>query len=79
MILKDRIDDIVLVSDDEIKRAMKMLLELAGQVAEPAGAAAIAAAYKVREKLQGEKVIVMVTGGNVSPELLREITNMKPW
>lgn len=79
MILKDRIDDIVLVSDEEIKKAMKMLLELAGQVAEPSGAAAMAAAYEMKERLQGKKVIVMVTGGNVSPELLREIVNMEPW
>lgn len=72
-ILKDRIDDIVLVSDDDIKAAMKLLLEYAHQVAEPAGAAALAAACRVRDRLRGRKVIVMVTGGNVSPELLREV------
>ena len=79
MILKDRIDDIVLVSDEEMKKAIKLLLELEGQVAEPAGAAALAAAIKLRDKLQGKKVIVMVTGGNIDPKLLREIELMEAW
>lgn len=75
-LLKGKLDDVVLVSDDEIKLAMKMLLELEGQVAEPSGAAALAAAVKIREKLKGRKVIAMVTGGNVAPELLREVSEM---
>ncbi len=78
-ILKDRIDDIILVTDDEIKKAMKILLEVAGQVTEPAGAAAMAAAWKIKDRLQGKKVILMITGGNVEPKLLKEIINMKPW
>lgn len=74
LILKDRIDDIVLVSDDEILKAVKLLLETEGQVAEPSGAAALAAAYKIRDKLQGLNVIIMVTGGNIDPQLLKKIT-----
>ncbi len=72
-ILKDKLDDVVLVSDDEIRKAMKMLLEEEGQVAEPSGATAMAAAMKMRESLRGKKVIVMITGGNVDPSMLREI------
>ena len=79
MILKDKIDDIILVTDEEIKRAMKILLEVEGQVVEPAGAAAMAAAYKIRNRLKGERVIIMITGGNVSSKLLREVINMKAW
>lgn len=79
IILKDKIDDIILVTDNEIKKAMKLLLELEGQIVEPAGAAAMAAAYKIRKKLEGKKVIIMITGGNISRKLLREIVNMKPW
>ena len=75
-ILRGKLDDVVLVSDSEIKRAMKVLLEEAGQVAEPSGAAAMAAAIKMRDSLQGKKVIVMVTGGNVSPQMLREVIEM---
>lgn len=79
MILKDKIDNIVLVTDEEIKNAIKLLLEVEGIVAEPAGAAAMAAAYKLKEELKGLKVIVMVTGGNIDPKLLREITIMNAW
>ncbi|WP_243681021.1 pyridoxal-phosphate dependent enzyme [Vulcanisaeta souniana] len=64
-----RIDDVVLVSDDEMLRAIKELALNAGQVAELAGAAALAAAMKLRSQLVSKKVVVMVTGGNIDPEL----------
>jgi len=69
-ILIDRIDDIVLVSDEEIIRAVKLLAELEGIMAEPAGAASLAAAYKIRDRIRGLKVIAMITGGNIDPEKL---------
>ena len=69
-ILRDRIDDIVLVSDNEIIRAVKILAEIEGVIAEPAGAAALAAAAKLGSNLANKKVIVMVTGGNIDPEAL---------
>ena len=69
-ILKDRIDSVVLVSDDEMIRAIKLLVELEGVIAEPAGAAALAAALKVRESMHGKRIVVMVTGGNIDPEIL---------
>ena len=75
-ILKDKIDDIVLVSDDELKKAMKLLLDTTGQAVEPAGAAATAAAFKI-QKLEGKKVVLMVTGGNVDLKLLKEIMDIK--
>ncbi|WP_243675864.1 threonine/serine dehydratase [Vulcanisaeta distributa] len=64
-----RIDDVVLVSDDEMLRAIKELALNAGQVAGPAGAAALAAAMKLRSQLMCKKVVIMVTGGNIDPEL----------
>ncbi len=72
-ILRGKIDDVVLVSDDEMLRAIKELLISAGQVAEPAGAAALAAAIKLREQLIGKRVVIMVTGGNIDPEFLKSI------
>lgn len=69
-ILRDRIDDIVLVSDNEIIKAIKILAEVEGVIAEPAGAAALAAAAKLGSNLANKKVIVMVTGGNIDPEAL---------
>jgi len=72
-ILRGRIDDIILVSDSEMKHAIKMILEYLGQVAEPAGAAALAAAMKIRESLESKKVILMLTGGNIDIQELKRI------
>jgi threonine dehydratase len=72
-ILRGRIDDVILVSDDDMLRAIKELLTKAGQVAEPAGAAALAAAMRLRGQLAGKKVVVMVTGGNIDPGLLAKV------
>jgi threonine dehydratase len=69
-ILRDRIDDVILVSDEEIIRAIKLLAELEGIIAEPAGAASLAAAYKIRDRIHGLKVIAMITGGNIDLEKL---------
>jgi len=69
-ILKDKIDDIVLVSDEEIINAIRLLIETEGLIAEPSGAASLAALNKLKDKIQGKKTIVMVTGGNIDFEKL---------
>lgn len=70
-ILWQLLDDFVLVSDREIARAMVWLLERAHTLAEGAGAAALAAAYKLRAELAGKKVGIVCSGGNVSLAQLR--------
>ncbi len=65
-ILWDRVDDIMVVSDADLKRSMLTLLESSRLVAEGAGAAGLAGAYRRRESLQGRKVVVIVSGGNVT-------------
>jgi len=75
-ILKDRLDDIVLVSDKEMINAIRLLIEHLGQVAEPAGAAALAAGIKIKNRIKGKKVIMMVTGGNIDlSDLQRMLTS----
>jgi threonine dehydratase len=64
--MKDRVDDIVRVSDDDLVHSMRLLLHDAGLVAEPAGAAGLAAAAKLRADFTGHRVGVVVTGGNIS-------------
>jgi len=59
------VDDFVLVEDEEINAAMRLLAERAKLVAEGAGAASLAAAYKLRQRLKGKKVVGILTGGNV--------------
>jgi threonine dehydratase len=72
-IMRDLVDDIVLVSDDELKRAIVLLLEKAHTVAEGAGAASTAAAVKCREVLQGQTVVCVLSGGNLPLTTLQRI------
>lgn len=60
------VDDVVLVSDDQIRDAMRLLFRAAKLVTEPAGAAALAALmYPMRDRLDGQTVGIVVCGGNV--------------
>ena len=70
-ILRQHLDDFVLVSDDEIRKAMGLLVEKAHTLAEGAGAAALAGAFKRREQLKGKKVSITVSGANTTiPQLM---------
>ncbi|MEO5567749.1 MAG: pyridoxal-phosphate dependent enzyme, partial [Gemmatimonadaceae bacterium] len=65
-IIQQLVDDVVLVSDDEIRVAMRDLLAFAKVVAEPAGAAAIAAVSAGRVGARrGDRVVAVLSGGNV--------------
>ena len=65
-IIRHTLDDFVLVSDDEIRQAVGLLIEKAHTMAEGAGAAATAGAYKQRASLTGRKVSITVSGGNTT-------------
>lgn len=64
-ILWELLDDFVLVSDEEINEAIRLLARHGKQVAEGAGAASLAAAIKLRDQLHGKKVVGVLTGGNI--------------
>ena len=72
-ILRDNIDDFILVSEDEIKDAIRLYVEKAHIIAEGAGAAPLAAAYKIRDRLKGKKVVLILSGGNLTAETLKGI------
>ncbi|MBA2247899.1 MAG: pyridoxal-phosphate dependent enzyme [Chloroflexia bacterium] len=74
-ILWGTVDDIVLVSDPEMRRAILTLLETTHMLAEGAGAAGLAAAYQRRESFAGAKVAVIVTGGNLTMDSLQQAMN----
>ncbi|WP_170008272.1 threonine ammonia-lyase [Bacillus fonticola] len=63
------VDDLVLVSEQEIAKTVILLSERAKLVVEPSGAAALAAMLYHHTHLKGKKVAVMVSGGNISFEL----------
>ena len=69
------VDEMVLVSDDEIAAAIRLLLTTARQVVEGAGAAAVAAAMKRRDQLAGKNVGLILSGGNITIDQLSRIIN----
>lgn len=74
------LDDIRLVSDAELRRAMLTFLETTGMLAEGAGAAPLAAAYAMRHELANLKVAVVLSGGNLTLDALSEALAMEqPW
>ena len=71
-IMRDLLDDFILVSDEELMRAIVLLLEKIHNLAEGAGAASLAAALKLSDRLAGRKVALILSGGNLSLEKLRD-------
>ena len=68
------VDDIVTVSEDEIRQAMRQLIWTAHLVPEPSGAVAPAAFLFHRSQLpRAKKTVAIVSGGNVAPEMLNSI------
>jgi len=72
-IMRRLIDEIMLVSEEDLKRAILLLLETTHQVAEGAGAASVAGAVKMRQDLKGKKVALVLSGGNLTLEMLRTL------
>ena len=70
-ILWELLHEFVLVSDDEILQAIVWMIERAHTLAEGAGAAPLAAGYRLHESFLGKKVGLVCSGGNIAPELLR--------
>jgi len=76
-ILCEQLDDFVLVSDDEILQAMAWMIERAHTLAESAGAAPLALAYRLHDDLRGKKIGLVCSGGNTSLEHLRRALRLE--
>ncbi len=72
-IAKKYVDQVVTVSDEDISTAMFTLLERGKIVAEPAGAASVAALIKGKIRVKGKRVVSLISGGNVDMPLLSQI------
>ncbi len=70
-IVRDQLDRTVLVSEDEMREAVRWTLETTHNVAEGAAAAAYAAAYKLRNHLARKKVVIVHSGHNIDRNTLR--------
>lgn len=71
-IMEKTVDDVMLVSDDEMRAAMRSLLYEAGLLVEPAGAAGLAAIMQRRDDLAGKRVATILTGGNLTEQQIRD-------
>ncbi len=72
-ILRKYLDDFVLVDDSAIEAAVVLLLEHTHNLAEGAAAATLAAALNLRDRLAGKNVVLVMTGGNLSIDSLRNL------
>jgi threonine dehydratase len=72
-LIKQLVNDMLLVGEDEIEQAILMLLEIEKTVVEGAGAVGLAALMKHRARFQGRKVGLVLCGGNIEPLMLAEI------
>lgn len=71
-VILDQVEDVIAVTDDEVAAAMRLLYTCTHNVAEGAGAAALAGALQLRDagQLQGKRIGLPLTGGNVDAAML---------
>jgi threonine dehydratase len=77
-VLRERLAEFVLVSDEQIRAAQLLLLTHAHTLAEGAGAASLAGVLALRAELAGARVGVVVTGGNAAPAELTAVLSQGP-
>jgi threonine dehydratase len=72
-ILRERLDDFVLVSEDALKAATRLMIEKTRNLVEPAGAAALAAVLAEPGRYASRTVAIVCSGGNISPAQLSQL------
>lgn len=72
-IIKEGIHDIVTVSEEEIRVGIRSALRWTHNLTEGAGVAALAAAFKLVDSLVGQNVAIIMSGGNLDTETLKEV------
>lgn len=72
-VIKKYVDEILLVGEAQLERAVSLLLQIEKTVVEGAGAAGLAALLANREKFAGEKVGLVLCGGNIDTRLLANV------
>lgn len=72
-IVRELVEGVLTVSDDEIRQALRMLVERAKIVVEPSGTVALAAAIFRKTAMQGKRVGVILSGGNVDAQQLSKL------
>ena len=68
-LMRELMDDVILVDEDEMKLAAGLILQQTHNLAEGAGAAAVAAVLECRPRFEGSNVVAVLSGGN--PDLAK--------
>ncbi len=76
-ILEAALDEVVTLEDDEIREGVLAAMRLTHNLAEPAGAATLAAARQWAAGLAGKKVVCIMTGGNIDADSLRTLLSSR--
>jgi threonine dehydratase len=77
-ILRELLDDFVLVSEEALKAATRLMIEKTRNLVEPAGAAALAAVLGAPQRFAGRTVAIVCSGGNISPAQLAALWADQP-
>jgi len=72
-ILKQHLDDFILLSEDELAEGVRLALRTTHNLAEGAGSASLAAAMKLKDQLKGQRVVCVMSGGNLDQAKLKWI------
>jgi threonine dehydratase len=77
-ILREELDDIVTLDEEELREGIRLALRTTHNLAEGAGAASLAAAMKLRNELAGKTVVCVMSGGNITNEVLKQVLAAVP-
>jgi threonine dehydratase len=72
-ILRQYLDDIVTLSEEELEEGIRLALRTTHNLAEGAGAATLAATTKLRDSLIGKKIVCVMSGGNIDQKTLTRV------
>ena len=71
-------DQVLTVDDQQLLRAIHTLAECAHVLVEPAGAASLAGAWAIRDQIKGQRIVLILSGANVTMDVLRSALNAPP-
>jgi threonine dehydratase len=72
-ILREHLDDVVTLEEDELREGIRLALRTTHNLAEGAGAASLAALMKLRDQLAGKTVVCVMSGGNITNDMLKDV------
>jgi threonine dehydratase len=75
-ILREQLDDVVTLTEDELLEGVRLALETTHNLAEGAGAAPLAAALKLQDRFRDRKVVCVMSGGNIDQATLTGVLNI---